>query len=384
MARSSACITRDAPLAPIMNPSQARYDPTKFNWLGSTTTETSVCISRGSSPVKTLADLMQKELIVGDTGAGTGTYVFPRALNGLFGTKFKIVSGFQNSVDVFLALERGEVDGICESLDSVSGKSPGWREKGVFNAVLHGGLEPDPHLKGVPFVFELAKTEEDRQALRFLYAGQAIGRPFAMPPDVPAARVAIMRKAFAGDHEGRGFSCGSRKDEARRRSRARRKARGHHPQSCRDAAQRDRPRGEIHALSAAASAQRTEQGQVPWRSAHILVVGETILDLTPLDGGAAFAPALGGSAFNTARALGALGAGVAFAGAISRDDMGRALPQRRSKRRSVDCALLRDCDAAHAAGARLARGRGGPALHALSSKARRTCARLRPMRCPMA
>jgi tripartite-type tricarboxylate transporter receptor subunit TctC len=164
-----------------------------------------VCISRGSSPVKTLADLMQKELIVGDTGAGTGTYVFPRALNGLFGTKFKIVSGFQNSVDVFLALERGEVDGICESLDSVSGKSPGWREKGVFNAVLHGGLEPDPHLKGVPFVFELAKTEEDRQVLRFLYAGQAIGRPFAMPPDVPAARVEIMRKAFAATMKDEAF-----------------------------------------------------------------------------------------------------------------------------------------------------------------------------------
>ena len=221
-------LTRDAPLAPIMNPSQARYDPTKFNWLGSTTTETSVCISRGSSPVKTLADLMQKELIVGDTGAGTGTYVFPRALNGMFGTKFKIVSGFQNSVDVFLALERGEVDGICESLDSVSGKSPGWREKGVFNAVLQGGLEPDPHLKGVPFVFELAKTEEDRQALRFLYAGQAIGRPFAMPPDVPAARLAIMRKAFAATMKDEAFLGGSRKDEARRRSRVRRKAGGDH------------------------------------------------------------------------------------------------------------------------------------------------------------
>ena len=190
-------ITRDAPLAPIMHPSQARYDPAKLNWIGSTTTETSVCISRGSSPVKTLSDLMQRELIVGDTGAGTGTYVYPRALNGLFGTKFKIVSGFQNSVDVFLALERGEVDGICESLDSVSGKSPGWREKGVFNAVLHGGLEPDPHLEGVPFVFELAKNEEDRQALRFLYAGQAIGRPFVMPPDVPKSRVELMRKAFA-------------------------------------------------------------------------------------------------------------------------------------------------------------------------------------------
>ena len=75
----------------------------------------------------------------------------------------------------------------------------------------------------------------------------------------------------------------------------------------------------------------------------LLVVGETILDLTPLDGGAAFAPALGGSAFNTARALGVLGAGVAFAGAISRDDWGARF-RAALEEASVDCALLRDCD----------------------------------------
>ena len=110
-----------------------------------------------------------------------------------------------------LALERGEVDGICESLDSVNRKEAGWREKGVFNAVVHGGLEPDPHLKGAPFVFELAKTEEDRQALRFSYAGQGIGRPFLMPPGVPKARVDIMRKAFAATMADKDFLAEAKK-----------------------------------------------------------------------------------------------------------------------------------------------------------------------------
>lgn len=190
-------ITRDAPLAPIMSPNLARYDATKLNYLGSTTTETSVCIARPQASVKSLDDLFKRELIVGDTGAGTGTYVFPRALNGLFNTRFKIISGFQNSPDVMLAIEKGEVDGICESLDSVSDKKPGWIEKGTFNAIVQGGAAPHPALKGVPYVMDLARNEDDRKALRFLYAGQGIGRPFVAPPGVPEERLKILREAFA-------------------------------------------------------------------------------------------------------------------------------------------------------------------------------------------
>ncbi len=190
-------ITRDAPLAPIMSPGLARYEPAKLNWLGSTTVETNVCIARPQASVKTLDELFQRELIIGDTGAGTGTYVFPRALNGLFGTKFKIISGFQNSPDVMLAIDRGEVDAICESLDSVSDKKPGWFEKRMFNAILQGGAAPHPSLKGVPYVMDLAKNDDDRKALRFLYAGQGIGRPFVAPPGVPAGRLKILRDAFA-------------------------------------------------------------------------------------------------------------------------------------------------------------------------------------------
>ena len=191
-------IARDAALGPITGASGARFDPTKLTWLGTPTTETNVCIAYNtpSLRVKTFKDLYQSELVVGDTGVGTGTHAYPKALNALLGTKFKIISGFPASSDVFLAMERGEVDGICESLDSVSGKRPDWIKNNKVVILLQGGATPNAELKDVPFVVDLARNAEEKQAIEFLYAGQGIGRPFIAPPDMPAERAKMVRDAF--------------------------------------------------------------------------------------------------------------------------------------------------------------------------------------------
>jgi tripartite-type tricarboxylate transporter receptor subunit TctC len=191
-------IARDAALGPITGATGARFDPTRITWLGTPTTETNVCIAYNSPrvQVKSLGDLFEKELVVGDTGVGTGTHSYPKALNALLGTKFKIIAGFPSSSDVFLAMERGEVDGICESLDSVSGKRPDWITSGKVKILIQGGAEPNPELKDVPFVVSLARNEEQKQAIEFLYAGQGIGRPFVAPPDLTADRLKMMRDAF--------------------------------------------------------------------------------------------------------------------------------------------------------------------------------------------
>jgi tripartite-type tricarboxylate transporter receptor subunit TctC len=190
-------IARDAALGPITGAVGARFDPTKITWLGTPTTETNVCIANSTSKVKTLKDLYDKELIVGDTGVGTGTHSYPKALNALLGMKFKIIAGFPASSDVFLAMERGEVDGICESLDSVSGKRPDWIPSRKVTILFQGGAAPNPELKDVPFVADLARNPDDRLAIEFLYAGQGIGRPFVAPPDLPADRLRMVRDAFA-------------------------------------------------------------------------------------------------------------------------------------------------------------------------------------------
>jgi len=191
-------IARDAPLGPLTGAPGARFDPLKISWIGTPTTETNVCIAMNNDKVKvkTFKDLQQSELIIGNTGVGTGTYSYPKAINGLLGTKFKLVSGFPSSTDVFLAMERGEVDGICESLDSVLGKKPDWIATKKLNVLFQGGVVPNPQLKGVPFIVDLARNAEEKQAIEFLYAGQGIGRPFVAPPDMPADRLKMLRDAF--------------------------------------------------------------------------------------------------------------------------------------------------------------------------------------------
>jgi tripartite-type tricarboxylate transporter receptor subunit TctC len=191
-----ALIARDAPLGPITGNPGAQFDPTKFSWLGTTTTETNVCLAYRTAAVKNVQDLMHKELLVGDNGPGTGTGTYPRALNALLGTKFKPVRGYKTSVDVQMAMERGEVEGYCESLESVLGKRPHWISSGTVNVLLQGGAAPHPSLKGVPYVPDLAKNDEDRTAIHFLYAGQGIGRPFFAPPGVQPQVLRMLRDGF--------------------------------------------------------------------------------------------------------------------------------------------------------------------------------------------
>jgi tripartite-type tricarboxylate transporter receptor subunit TctC len=191
-----ALIARDASLGPITGNAGAQFDPTKFSWLGTTTTETNVCIAYKTATVKTVQDLLTKELTVGDNGAGTGTGNYPKALNQLLALKFKIVRGYVSSADVVLAMERGEVDGYCESLESVYSKRPDWIPSKTVNVLFQGGVKPNPELGGVPFINDLAKTEDDRRAIEFLYAGQGIGRPFFAPPELDPKVLKMLRDGF--------------------------------------------------------------------------------------------------------------------------------------------------------------------------------------------
>jgi tripartite-type tricarboxylate transporter receptor subunit TctC len=189
-------IARDAALGPLTGASGARFDPTRLSWIGTPTKETNVCIAFHTAPVKTVQDLYDKQLILGDTGPGTGTRSYPKVLNDVLGMKFKLVGGFPSSAEVFLAMERGEVEGICESLDSIKNRRPDWIPTGKVVILFQGGGQPNPELKGVPFVLDLARTAEQKQTIEFLYAGQGIGRPFVAPPDLPPERLKMLRDAF--------------------------------------------------------------------------------------------------------------------------------------------------------------------------------------------
>jgi tripartite-type tricarboxylate transporter receptor subunit TctC len=189
-------IARDAALGPLTGAAGARFDPTRLSWIGTPTKETNVCIAFHTAAVKSVQDLYEKQLILGDTGPGTGTRSYPKVLNDVLGMKFKLVGGFPSSAEVFLAMERGEVEGICESLDSIKNRRPDWIPTRKVAILFQGGAQPNPELQGVPFVLDLARTDEQRKTIEFLYAGQGIGRPFVAPPDLPPERLKMLRDAF--------------------------------------------------------------------------------------------------------------------------------------------------------------------------------------------
>jgi tripartite-type tricarboxylate transporter receptor subunit TctC len=206
-------IARDAALGPLSGATGARFDPLQLSWIGTPTKETNVCIAYHTAAVKSVQDLLSKPLILGDTGPGTGTRSYPKALNELIGTKFRIVGGFPSSSDVFLAMERGEVEGICESLDSIKIRRPTWIPERTVNILFQGGAEANPELKDVPLVLDLARTTDERRAIEFLYAGQGIGRPFVAPPGLPPERLAMLRNAFDATMADADFLAEARKSQ---------------------------------------------------------------------------------------------------------------------------------------------------------------------------
>jgi tripartite-type tricarboxylate transporter receptor subunit TctC len=191
-----AAVARVAVMGPLVGATGARFEPQRLSWIGTPTIDTNLCIANAGAAVKTAKDLFDHQLITGDDGPGSGTYLYPRALKELLGLKFQPVSGFPSTADIFLAMERGEVDGVCEALDSINSRRPDWLPAKKVTAVLQGGVEPDPGLKDVPFMLDLARSDAEREAISFLYSGEGIGRPYVAPEGLPAGRLAILRSAF--------------------------------------------------------------------------------------------------------------------------------------------------------------------------------------------
>ena len=191
-------IGRGTGFDPLLGSKQAQFDGTKFNWIGSANDEVSVCVVwNGRGKATKFDDLLTQELNVGGTGAAADTDQFPRIINGVLGTKMKIITGYPGGNDVNLALERGEVDGRCGwSWSSVKSTRANWMTDKKITILMQLSLAKHPDLPDVPLIVDLAKTEEQRQILKLIFARQALGRPYLAPPGVPAERVAILRKAF--------------------------------------------------------------------------------------------------------------------------------------------------------------------------------------------
>ncbi len=185
-----------AAFAPLLGAAKT-FDPLKINWIGAMSRVASVCAAWHTSGISTWNDLLTKEYIVGSSGAGSLTETQPALLNKLYGTKIRIVSGYQGAHDIYLAMERGELHGRCGSgASSIEISRPGWVRDGKVKIPIQFSVERTRALPDVPTAYELAKDDRVRTVMKLVLAPVEMNRPMLTTPDVPKERLEALRAAF--------------------------------------------------------------------------------------------------------------------------------------------------------------------------------------------
>jgi tripartite-type tricarboxylate transporter receptor subunit TctC len=175
----------------------AQFEAPKFNWIGSISDEVSVCAINASRGVATWQDMLTKSTVIGASGAGADSDVFPIVLRNLFHLPMRIVTGYPGGADLNLAMERGEIDGRCGwSWTSILSRNREWLADKRIRITLQIALAKHEDLPDVPLITDLVSDPRQAAALKLIVSRQAIARPFAAPPDVPPGRIEILREAF--------------------------------------------------------------------------------------------------------------------------------------------------------------------------------------------
>jgi tripartite-type tricarboxylate transporter receptor subunit TctC len=177
--------------------SKTSFDATKFGWVGNMDETVGVCVVKRGSGISKFEDLLKKETLFGGTGPSGGSTQAAVALSRLFGAKIKLIKGYKGAQDVVLAMDRGEVQGVCGITVSVLRSRLAHQIKsGELIPIIHDGMKRHAELPGVPGVYDFAKSNDDRRVLDLLFGWRVLGRPVAAPPGVPDERLAALRKAF--------------------------------------------------------------------------------------------------------------------------------------------------------------------------------------------
>jgi tripartite-type tricarboxylate transporter receptor subunit TctC len=188
----------------IMQPEKVQLDFRRYGWIGVVTPDFRVCYGFGPKGVTSWDDMMhRKEFVLGSTARGSGNYINGATLREVFHAPIKQILGFPGSAEQRLAIERGELDGDCGSYSSIPIE---WIRDGSAHPFVRFAEQRPPEIPAsVVYIGTFAKTEEQTQILDVLDASDEVGRPFIMSKQVPADRVAIIRKAFNETMQDKGF-----------------------------------------------------------------------------------------------------------------------------------------------------------------------------------
>lgn len=191
-------VQNNTPFEPLFGTKEARYDPVRFNWLGSPSAETAMVLLWHAAPVNSVAELKVREVAVGVSGANSTPAFFTRLLNATLGTRMKPINGYPGQNDVLLAMERREIDGHPSAFfSSVRSTRPTWLRDKTAKAIVQYGAEKLAELPDVPFAPDLVGHDGDRLVMQAAFAPLTLGRPLLTPPGVASERVAALRRAFA-------------------------------------------------------------------------------------------------------------------------------------------------------------------------------------------
>jgi tripartite-type tricarboxylate transporter receptor subunit TctC len=187
--------SRSMGITPLID--KADFDSRKFTWLGSVTDDNTICVTWNTSPIKNWNDFVTKPSKFGGEGAGSDPDIWVLMYKNVFGAKAQLVSGYPGTNDTVLAMERGEVDGLCGlSWSTIKTRHAEWLTSHSVNIIVQAALKKEPEIESVPLATDLATKPEQLQILKVLLASQAMARPFAAPPDIPADRKAALITAF--------------------------------------------------------------------------------------------------------------------------------------------------------------------------------------------
>lgn len=175
-----------------------KFDGRKFHWIGTPQQELGLLLVATKTGVKTFDDLKTHTLTASSTGRGAATSVYPRLMNEVFGTKFRVIEGYKGSQESLMALEKNEVDAHVSggSSPNFRNRFAPWVKEGRVVVLAQMGLEKDPAYPNAPLIVDLPMKAEDKQLFELAFAEQVMGRPFLAPPGVPADRVKALRDAF--------------------------------------------------------------------------------------------------------------------------------------------------------------------------------------------
>jgi tripartite-type tricarboxylate transporter receptor subunit TctC len=187
-------------LSPLLDErGELHFDPAKFVYVGTADSGTRVCATYQNSATKTYEQALTRKTRMGASGLGASTRDYVLFKKKATGVNFELVMGYKGSADILLAMERGEIDGLCGwDWSSVKSQRSDWLRDGKLNLLVQVGLEPEPELtrRGVPPLWNYIRSADDRTAVELIVTQQLFQRPYIAPPGTPAEQVSVLRAAF--------------------------------------------------------------------------------------------------------------------------------------------------------------------------------------------